>query len=132
MALEVLPFEIRDPRRSLVLRLIKESGPISRGEIAERTGFISSTVANITNDLIEAGLVKEGQQGPSQGGRRPMLLELNGEHAYVVGVNIGYSNIVALLVDLAGKVMDRAVVSTLPWRGCDAVLQSVAGAVRIC
>lgn len=130
MALEVLPFEIRDPRRSLVLRLIKESGPISRGEIAERTGFISSTVANITNDLIEAGLVKEGQQGPSQGGRRPMLLELNGEHAYVVGVNIGYSNTVALLVDLAGKVMDRAVVSTLPWRGCDAVLQSVAGAVR--
>ncbi|MDD4519244.1 MAG: helix-turn-helix domain-containing protein, partial [Limnochordia bacterium] len=71
MSVPILPFEIKDPRRSLVLRLIKEFGPISRGEIAERTGFISSTVANITNDLIEAGLVKEGMQGPSQGGRRP-------------------------------------------------------------
>lgn len=130
MSVPILPFEIKDPRRSLVLRLIKEFGPISRGEIAERTGFISSTVANITNDLIEAGLVKEGRQGPSQGGRRPMLLELNGDCAYVIGVNVGYSNIVAILANAGGTVIRRAVVPTEPWRGSDAVLQSIASAIK--
>ena len=68
---------IRAINRSAVLNMIKAYGPISRKEIAHRSGLSAATVTGITADLMAEGLVFEKAQGDSHKGRPPILLALN-------------------------------------------------------
>lgn len=45
--------------------------------------------------------------GKPNGGRPPRLIEFNGEHAFIVGVDIGGSNVRIALADLSGKIRGR-------------------------
>lgn len=120
---------MRNINRSVVLDLIRRHGPISRGEIARRSQLAPSAVTNIVNDLITLGLVREGSLAESSGGRPAVLLELVPDAFQVVGVNVGFTNIVAVLSDLRGQPLARATVPTCPDQSPEAVLQRVARAI---
>lgn len=88
-----------------ILELINNKGPISRAEIAEITGLTPATVSNIVKDLLKMDLVRETRQGESRGGRKPILLEVNPEGAYVIGLEWGIGEIKAVLLNLNKKVI---------------------------
>lgn len=98
---------MREFNQSLVLNLIRQAGRISRADIAKRLHLSRSTVSSIINDLIADNLVREVGAGHSQGGRRPILLEFNGQAGYVVGVDVGATHILALLTDLQARPVVR-------------------------
>jgi len=98
---------MREFNQSLVLNLIRQAGRISRADIAKRLHLSRSTVSSIINDLIADNLVREVGAGHSQGGRRPILLEFNGQAGYVVGVDVGATHILALLTDLQAQPVVR-------------------------
>ncbi len=60
----------------LVLAMLYEHGPISRAEVARRTGLTRTTVSDVVAALIREGLAREVGRGPSTGGKAPILLEL--------------------------------------------------------
>jgi len=91
--------------RNLVLNLIHTSGPLSRTEIARRSGLSNATVSEISNELVMAGLVEEVGEGESTGGRRPSLLRLNAQAGYVVGIKVMEQTITCALADLNAKVI---------------------------
>ncbi len=75
--------------RRLILQLLNGSGALSRRQIAERTGILGSTVAYIVRDLLKAGLVKVEGKGPATGvGRRNILLGVNREYGWGVGISL--------------------------------------------
>lgn len=88
-----------------IFSLIKNEKDISRAEIAEKLDISRATVTNIVRELIAKKLVKESQIGKSSGGRRPMLLKLNPEAAYGVGLEWGIESIKAVLLNLEGKII---------------------------
>lgn len=88
--------------RTLVLSVIRELGPISRADIAKVTGLTRPTVTHIVQELLEEGVVVEGEAAPSTGGRKPILLHLNPSAYTVIGVDIGVRKVTAVAVDLAG------------------------------
>lgn len=92
---------------SLVLELIKEHGPISRSELARRTRLSNPTISILIAPLIEEGIVQEVGTAASTGGRPARLLQFNAKAGYLVGVDIGGTNMVGASVDLAGEVMVR-------------------------
>jgi len=88
---------IKKINTSLILNTIRERGTISRAEIAKLTGLTPATVTNITAELIRYDLVLEAERGESSGGRKPVMLKINSDGYYVIGLNI-CSNEVELIV----------------------------------
>jgi len=95
--------------RSLVLGIIKNHSFISRAEIAKLTNMSPATVTYILNDFLEKGLVKEVSQGESTsvGGRKPILLQINGSNSFIIGIEINLTKIVAIISDLEGSIINK-------------------------
>lgn len=98
---------LKATNRSIILNTIKSQGPIARADIARYTGLSPAGVTGITAELIEEELVFEKQEGDSRGGRRPILLALNSEGAYVVGVKLAEGSATFALTDLNAAVLRR-------------------------
>ena len=80
--------EMRRRNRDIVLREIVSSQSISRTQIAQRTGLTGAAVSRITRELIDAGLIREGETVKVKGqvGRRNIGLEVVGNGAFVLGI----------------------------------------------
>lgn len=88
-----------------ILNSIRESGSISRVEIAEKTGQSKASVTNITALLIERGLIYEDQvESSTSRGRRRIMLMLNPDAAYTVGIKIAAFRLSFAVVDFVGQV----------------------------
>ncbi|KLU62442.1 N-acetylglucosamine repressor [Peptococcaceae bacterium CEB3] len=95
--------------KSNILNTIRLQGPVSRAEIAGLTGLTPPTVTNIVAELLEADLVIESELGESTGGRKPIMLRLNADGFYVLGVYAGISKVKAVSAGLDGSIRQRAV-----------------------
>ena len=93
------------PLADAVLRLIWEKRRLSRADIARRAGLSRSTVSEIINEILPMGLVTEVGQGPSRGGRRPIVLEFQDDACVILGVEMGGSHVAVALTDLRGRVL---------------------------
>jgi len=78
----------RQINRRIVLNLLRRHQPMSRADLARRSGLQRSTVSAIVDQLIEEGWVTEGEAGRSVRGRRPRFLHLNADRAGVIGVEL--------------------------------------------
>lgn len=97
--------------RAAILNAIKAHGQIARTDIATYTGLSPATVTSLTAELIRDGLVHETETGASRGGRRPILLALNAEGAYVVGIKLAEEDATLALTDLNASVIARSTVA---------------------
>ncbi len=78
----------RQINRRIALNIIRRNPPMSRADLARRSGMQRSTVSAIVEQLIEEGWVTEGAVGTSARGRRPRFLHLNVERAGIVAVDL--------------------------------------------
>lgn len=92
--------------RSLLLRLIREE-PMSRSELARRAGLSKPVVTEIVDDLLSRGLILEGAKGESHQGRKPILLKINRESMWVVGIDLAREHVNVIITDLLGNVVQR-------------------------
>lgn len=95
---------IREINLSLVLNHIRQDGAISRAALVRQTGLSAGTISNLANILLENDFVHESGPGKSSGGRRPILLQFNHKARHVLGVDMGATHIIAVLMDLQGGV----------------------------
>ncbi|RAK07849.1 putative NBD/HSP70 family sugar kinase [Halanaerobium saccharolyticum] len=95
-----------------ILTLIKNEKGISRAQIADQLEVSRATVTNIVRELIKLKLVRESKMGMSRGGRRPMLLKLNSEGAYVIGIEWGIEAIRAVLLDFEAEIIEEDQINT--------------------
>lgn len=98
---------IKEINQKLILNLIREHQPISRAEIAGKTGLQRSTVTIITNRLLEGEWIYEGENGSVGVGRKPTNLYLNAEKFYSVGVQIGRQETLLAVADVNGRIQTR-------------------------
>jgi predicted NBD/HSP70 family sugar kinase len=93
--------DVRRGNRAEVLRTLYFAGVSHRQEIGARTGLSSATVSTVTAGLIADGVVIEVGQEESEGGRPRILLRVDPDHRYLVGVDVGEPRVQAELFDLA-------------------------------
>lgn len=93
---------MRRSNLALVLRHLRDTGPRSRAQVAVETGLNRGTVSSLVAELIDRGLVREGdvQRGGSVG-RPGQTVELDGRHIGGVGVEINVDYVTAIVLDLA-------------------------------
>lgn len=123
---------IKEINRNLVLNLIKSRGPISRTDIARLSSLSLATVSGITADFVASGLVHELGEGESTGGRRPMLLRLNYQAGFVVGVKLMEQTITSALTDLDASVLHHRATPLTTTSGTDpaSVVRAIIQAVE--
>ena len=78
----------RQINRRIALNFIRRHNPMSRAELARRSGLQRSTVSAIVDQLIDEGWVTEGAVGHVPRGRRPRFLHLNVERAGIIAVEL--------------------------------------------
>jgi predicted NBD/HSP70 family sugar kinase len=93
--------------RDIVLELIRASQPISRADLARRSGLGRSTVSQIVEQLIGEDWVREGAMGSLPRGRRPTMVGLN-EDLVAIAVDIHPRQASVALVDLNGRLLSRS------------------------
>jgi predicted NBD/HSP70 family sugar kinase len=92
--------------RDLVLRTIFSRETISRAEIARVTSLTRTTVSDAVGGLLRAGLVREVGFGSSMGGKNPILLSLEAESRYLIGLNLAQDRFIGAVVNLRGEIKE--------------------------
>ena len=124
---------MRAINRSKILETIRTVGMISRIDIARTTGLSQALMTGLTADLIKEGLILEKKSGKYEGGRRPMLLALNPEGAFVVGVNLSICKLSVVIVNFEGTVVASSAQPLEPiHHSVSEIADRVAGAVQAC
>ena len=93
--------------RSLVVRLMRAHGTLSRVELVPLTGLTAAAMTNIVRDLLLDGLIEEAGSLGNTGGKPRTMLRLRAEAGYAMGVTIDLSTTQFVLVDFAGQVVGR-------------------------
>ncbi|WP_213992811.1 ROK family protein [Sodalis sp. dw_96] len=86
-----------------VYRLIDQSGPISRIQIAEQSQLAPASITKITRQLLERGLIREVDQQASTGGRRAISIVAETRAFQAIGIRLGRHDTTITLYDLTGK-----------------------------
>ena len=90
---------------SSVLDEIRSARSRSRAELVARTGLSRGVVAQRVNELIDAGLVVEGEVGPSTGGRPPRQISFRADAGHVLVADLGATSIDVAVTDLDGRIL---------------------------
>ena len=98
---------LRRQNRARALWDLYLHGPGSRQRIGAGAGVSPATVSNVLGELLDEGLVRESGLVPSTGGRPSMIVEIERDFAYVMGVDVGESSVLVELFDLAMQVRGR-------------------------
>jgi glucokinase-like ROK family protein len=97
----------------------------SRSELVTRTGLGRAIVAQRVGELVDRGLVTEGDVGPSTGGRPPRRLTFRADAGHVLVADLGATSIDVALTALDGRVLahhdEPASIEAGPEAGLDRV-----------
>ncbi len=92
-----------DTSPGALLALVRSGRAATRSELGRQTGLSRSAVSARVNALADAGLIVEGEELASTGGRPPGGLLFNVDAAVVLGVAIGRSRSQLGMFDLEGR-----------------------------
>jgi predicted NBD/HSP70 family sugar kinase len=97
---------LREYNHLLVLNSVRLQGPIARVAIAQQTGLSKTTVSSIIDQLLQDGLVAEGDfvDAAATGGRRPILVQFAAQLGYILGAEVSYTSVTIVATNLAGEV----------------------------
>ena len=91
------------PRESQLLSLIRQHGPLSRKELHERTGLRPNTVGEIVADMLNSGMLREGESESVGVGRPRQLLEIDGSRLHVIGIAFEHGRVSSCRLNLRGQ-----------------------------
>ncbi|MGH3378554.1 MAG: ROK family protein [Actinoallomurus sp.] len=97
---------ITSPAAATVFELVLTQGPVSRVEVARRTGLSSAAVTKAARPFIEAGYLTEltsGRTGPGAG-RPASPLAIRPDREYFLGVKITGDDLIGVVTDLRAEV----------------------------
>jgi N-acetylglucosamine repressor len=119
----------KEINRQIVLNLVREYQPISRADLARRMEVARAIVSPLVNELIEAGLIYEGEPGTSRRGRKPTLLHVRAHDRLAVAIDVRRSETHVMLADFSGEAVVAVEVLRTP-DDPDALVAELGARVR--
>ncbi|HEW3019448.1 TPA: ROK family transcriptional regulator [Streptococcus pneumoniae] len=93
--------------RAKILETVYTLGPISRIEIATKTGITPATTSSITNDLIKENILLElgEDEHDTSVGRKKILLDIQAKRFYYIGCELSEKHFTFALGDNLGNIL---------------------------
>lgn len=120
---------MREFNTSVVMDYIRLYAPISRAELAVRTGLNRSTITLIINELIDRGFVQETSLQDSKIGRPGMLLKFDPNGGFAIGVEIGVDFLVVIVTNFIADILWNRRVPINPGMDRFATMELVEGII---
>jgi len=115
--------------RARIVAMLRGGRHLSRAFLATSLGLTRATVSSQVAELISLGVVHELGTGESSGGRRAVMIGIDGAAGVVLGLSVSTGDLHVLVRDLAGNVVADQLVP-LASHEPEAVVRAAAGAVR--
>jgi predicted NBD/HSP70 family sugar kinase len=96
-----------DYNQRVALQSIRIGAAKTKQEVAALTGLTVPAITNITNRLIDDGLILEAGKLHGARGQPAMTFAINPDGCFSIGLNIDRDHITILLLDFAGQVRAR-------------------------
>jgi predicted NBD/HSP70 family sugar kinase len=94
--------------QTVILDLIRRSPDgLSRVEIAERTGLSAPTISNVCRRLLDGGLIVEAGKRIQGPGKPRVILQLEPQSRFAVGVHLDPAFVTYVVLDLHGDVIEH-------------------------
>ncbi|MFD7407175.1 ROK family protein [Streptomyces sp. NPDC059866] len=124
-------FPAATPAASQIFTTVLSHGPLTRSEMAERTGLSAAAVTKAVRPLIEAGYLVEDTDEEARRalGRPANPVRVEGGRALFIGVKVTGDELIGVLTDLCCRIRVARHVP-LPDRGPEPVLAAIADLVR--
>ena len=123
--------KVKANHRRLVLAQIIQNGPVARTEIAKQSGLTLASVSRIARNLIDAGMVVEGETLSNSGPGRPFIsLDVNETGAYVLSVSINRFSQIVTLANLKNQVVAKADLSIDDFTQSNVVIRAIGQAMN--
>jgi predicted NBD/HSP70 family sugar kinase len=106
-----------------VVETVYAGGPLTRAELAAKTGLSKPTISSIVTGLVSAGLLRATGRTSGKVGRTAELYEVNSAVGHVVAVDLGGTKIRAAVCDLFGRLLSERVVPTASTTPDDVIAQ---------
>lgn len=99
--------DVKISNRSAVLRLLHESGGMSRKQIAARLKLTPASITVIINDLIQEAILGEGTTVPNTGtaGRREILVDISRSKYIALGFALRKEEVRLTVTNLCGDLV---------------------------
>ena len=104
--------EVKATNKHFVLDLVRRKGAISRADLSRLSGLTRATVSALTGELIEEKFLKELMVGDSKkgrGGRKPVLLSLDGESKLFAGIDLHWDYFQIAVSNILGEIVTEDV-----------------------
>jgi len=88
-----------------VIDAFLQHGAITRTQLAEQTGLSKQTMSEVVRELEANGWLRVGGTAAGSVGRRAVIYEFEETACYVVGVDLGGSNMRAAIATLNGNIV---------------------------
>jgi glucokinase-like ROK family protein len=115
---------MRDMNLALILHTLRTDAPLSRAELAAKTGLNKASVSSMVRDLIEIGWVKELGVSSTRDevGRPGINLAPNPDAGRIIGAEINVDFISIIITNFAVEVVSRRHESTINLHSQRAIL----------
>lgn len=94
---------LRQINLSAIMNYLRIAAPISRSELARKTGLNKATISSLVGELIRRNLIKEVGLETNALGRPSMNLTLNPDAGFIIGAEIGVDFINVIATDFTPK-----------------------------
>ncbi len=98
----------RSHNRRVVMEAVRLHGRLTRAEIARFTALTPQTISNITAELQALGFLTALAPEKGQRGQPATPFVINADGAYSIGLQIDQHAMIAVMVDLSGRVRARS------------------------
>ncbi|MFC0112903.1 ROK family transcriptional regulator [Kibdelosporangium aridum] len=116
---------VTSPAAATVFTTVLTQGPVSRVDVARRTGLSSAAVTKASRPLIEAGYLVEMDSAQGGVGRPASPLDLRADREFFLGVKITDRELIGVVTDLRSQILVTKF-HQLPSRKVDAVVDGVS------
>ena len=97
------PQKISEINRKLIMDYVRKHGAVSRADLSRGINMSAPSVSANVKRMIDEGYLIEVGDGDNPRGRKSMLISCNAKRAYVIGVDMGRSQVRVILADLNGN-----------------------------
>jgi hypothetical protein len=95
---------LRRHNLGIIFRAIRDSGPVSRAQLAQITGMTKPGVTNIVDELLERGLLSQGAEETRKNRGRPgVLLSINAQATSIIVIELRAFHTAVVAFDLLGQ-----------------------------
>lgn len=105
--------------------VLRDTGAVTRASIARATGLTSATISSLVSELIELGLVADGDPAESTGGKRATILQVDRSTYAVVAAVVRARSLRVGLLDLTGATVAETTKSFTEAPTVDEVIEGI-------